>query len=324
MSARSHMTGNRRKKGKSGTRHRVTRAERKKILRNRILAGAVIGFTAVFVAIAAFGSHAAQDDQVSQRIFSTSYSMSDLYNNYNSADFVLDGQKMSYTDSGQYTYRLGIDVSEHNGTVDWEAVRNAGYEFAYLRIGYRGYGSDGSLVEDATFETNYEGARKAGLDVGVYFYSQAVNETEAEEEAQFVVNILNGRHLDLPAAIDMETVEDGAARTDGVSGDQFTQNIKAFSLDVADAGYEPMLYTNLHWETFTLDMTKLYDLPVWFSNYSTAPGTPYKFRVWQYSNTGTVDGVSGSVDLDIEMTPVDASESSAGSVSGSAGSTFLF
>ena len=129
-----------------------------------------------------------------------------------------------------------------------------------------------------------------------------------------MANTLNGRHLDLPAAIDMETVEDGAARTDGVSGDQFTQNIKAFSLSIADAGYEPMLYTNLHWESFTLDMTKLYNLPVWFSNYSETPGTPYKFKVWQYSNTGTVDGISGDVDLDIEMTPTDASESSAGSV----------
>ena len=308
------MTGKRRNKGKSGGRHRVTRAERKKILRNRILASIVIAFTAVCVAIVAFGNRAAEDNQVSERIFSTSYSMSDLYNDYNSAAFVKDGQKMTYTDGDHYSYRLGIDVSEHNGTVDWEAVRNAGYEFTYLRIGYRGYGSDGSLVEDATFETNYEGARRAGLDVGVYFYSQAVNEEEAKEEAQFVANTLNGRHLDLPAAIDMETVEDGAARTDGVSGDQFTQNIKAFSLSIADAGYEPMLYTNLHWESFTLDMTKLYNLPVWFSNYSETPGTPYKFKVWQYSNTGTVDGISGDVDLDIEMTPTDASESSAGSV----------
>ena len=318
------MAANRKKRGRNGARHRVTRAERKKILRNRIFAGIVVAFTAAFVAIAAFGSHAAEDNQVSERLFSTSYSMSDMYNDYNSADFALDGQKMTYTDSDHYSSRIGIDVSEHNGEVDWEAVRNAGYEFAYLRIGYRGYGSDGSLVEDAMFETNYEGARKAGLDVGVYFYSQAIDEAEAEEEAKFVTDTLNGRHLDLPAAIDMETVEEGAARTDGVSGDQFTQNIKAFSLAIVDAGYEPMLYTNLHWESFTLDMTKLYDLPVWFSNYSATPGTPYKFRVWQYSNTGTVDGVSGSVDLDIEMTPTDGSEASAGAAVGSSGSAALF
>ncbi|MCC6093885.1 MAG: glycoside hydrolase family 25 protein [Eubacterium sp.] len=274
------------------------------MLRNRILAAVLIAATAVFVTIASCGSYSSKKNDTSGRLFSTSYSMSELYNTYNNDAFVLDGQSMTYTDTNHYTSRLGIDVSEHNGEVDWEAVRSAGYTFAFIRIGYRGYGDDGTLVEDSMFEENYKAARKAGLEVGVYFYSQAVNESEAEEEAKFVTDTLQGRMLDLPVAMDMETVEEGTARTDGVTGAQFTQNIRTFCTYISKEGYEPMLYTNLHWETFTLDMTQLYNLPVWFSNYSATPDSTYKFEIWQYSNTGTVDGVSGSVDLDIELIPV--------------------
>lgn len=228
-------------------------------------------------------------------------SSTNLYNNYQASAFVLDNERMVYNDPS-YSFSTGIDVSEHNGDIDWNKVKADGIDFVFLRIGYRGYGDEGTLQEDANFETNYKNAKKAGLKIGVYFFSQAVNETEAEEEADFVLKELNGKSLDLPIAYDVESISDDTARTDNVTGDQFTSNIQAFSLKIADAGYTPLLYVNLHWELFTLDMSRLENLPIWYSAYETTPSTSYRFDYWQYSNTGTVDGIEGDVDMNIALT----------------------
>jgi GH25 family lysozyme M1 (1,4-beta-N-acetylmuramidase) len=237
-------------------------------------------------------------------LFSSSYETGELYNYYEPRYFERDGEKMKYTDEENYDYRLGIDVSEHNGdSIDWKKVRKDGYSFVFLRIGYRGYSEEGKLKEDPTFEKNYKAARKAGLDVGVYFFSQALDADEAREEAAFVLEKLDGRELQMPVVYDVEDIENESARADSVSSGQHTENVREFSLAIARGGYNPMLYINLMWQTFRINMRNLYDLPVWYSGYADKPQTTYDFSVWQYSNTGKVDGISGNVDLNIEMIP---------------------
>ena len=221
-------------------------------------------------------------------------------NPYDNALFVKNENKMSYEDK-KYTSRLGVDVSVFQGDIDWEQVKAAGYEFAILRIGYRGYGEEGTLNADEKFEQNLENARKAGIDVGVYFFSQAVNEEEAKEEADFVLEHLKGQELQMPVVYDPEHILEDEARTDGVTGEQFTQNAKVFCKAIEEAGYDAMIYSNMLWEAYELDLEKLSDYPVWYADYEELPQTPYRFSMWQYSSTGSVPGIEGNVDLNIQL-----------------------
>lgn len=219
---------------------------------------------------------------------------------YDLNKFIHDGSKLSYDDE-KYTYRLGIDVSHHQGNIDFSKVKAAGYDFVILRIGYRGYGKAGTINADKKFSEYYKQAKAAGLDVGVYFFAQAINETEAEEEADFVINTLNGYDLDLPVVYDPESILDDVARTDNVSGEQFTKNTLCFCQKISNAGFDPMVYSNMLWEAFEFDMRQISNYPIWYADYEALPQTPYQFTYWQYSNEGKVDGVSGVVDVDIEL-----------------------
>lgn len=208
---------------------------------------------------------------------------------------------IKYTGDKRYSIRRGVDVSEYQGTVDWERVKAAGYEFAMLRIGYRGYGTVGSLYVDAMFHENIVGAKAAGFDVGVYIFSQAVNEEETLEEAAFVLENLNGYELELPVVFDPERIRDDTARTDEVTGKQFTKNAVLFCEKIKEAGCQPMVYTNLVWEAFEFDMRELANYPIWYADYEPAPQTPYQFTFWQYSEKGQVDGIEGAVDLNVQF-----------------------
>jgi len=215
--------------------------------------------------------------------------------------FVHDGDKLLYQGDERYTYRLGIDVSHHQGDIDWIKVREAGYEFAFLRIGYRGYGNEGKLCPDTKFRQNAEQALAAGIDIGVYFFAQAVNEEEAKEEAEYVLSLLDGMELQLPVVYDPESILDAPARTDDVSGEQFTKNTRVFADTIREHGYEPMIYSNMLWEAYEFDLQQLSDLDIWYADYEPLPQTPYHFTYWQYTNEGHVSGVRGSVDLDIQL-----------------------
>ena len=136
-------------------------------------------------------------------------------NEYDNGSFTRDGQILSYEDDG-YTSRFGVDVSRHQGAIDWKKAREAGVTFAFIRIGYRGYGKEGTLNLDQRFEENIVNAQKEGIDVGVYFFSQAINEEEAREEAEFVLDALEGYELQLPVVYDPESILDAKARTDDV------------------------------------------------------------------------------------------------------------
>lgn len=215
--------------------------------------------------------------------------------------FVHDGDRLSYNGDERYSYRLGIDVSYHNGEIDWEKVKAEGYEFAFLRIGYRGYGKEGRICLDKQFYNYIQNARAAGLDIGVYFFSQAVSEEEAAQEAAFVLQTLDGIKLQLPVVYDPESILDAEARTDHVTGSQFTKNTIVFCEQIEKAGYQPMIYSNMLWEAYQFDLEKLAKYPVWYADYESLPQTPYAFDYWQYSNEGMVDGIAGAVDLDIQF-----------------------
>ncbi len=207
-------------------------------------------------------------------------------------------ERLTYEDDN-YTSMVGVDVSHHQGEIDWESVKADGIEFVFIRIGFRGYGEAGNLKPDENALTYLSEAKDAGLKVGVYFYSQAINETEATEEAEFVLQRLNGIKLDLPVVYDPEHVLDDVARTDDVTGEQFTKNTIAFITAISDGGYQPAIYANMKWEAFELDLSQFGDTPIWYADYEAWPQSPYDFSIWQYSNTGRVAGISGDVDLDL-------------------------
>ncbi len=213
---------------------------------------------------------------------------------------VNDGQNISF-DSGEYTIRKGIDISYHQGTVDFDKVKADGYDFVIVRVAYRGYGKTGSLNEDKMFREYIKKARAAGLDVGVYIFSQAINETEALEEAELVLKLIDGYDLQLPVVYDPEFIRDDVARTDDISGEQFTANTIAFCEKIKEAGYEPMIYSNMIWEGEVFTMSQLQDYRFWYADYELTPQTPYAFDFWQYSSTGSVDGISGVTDLNVQF-----------------------
>ena len=212
---------------------------------------------------------------------------------------------ISYEGDENYRIRHGVDVSKWQGNIDWNKVKAAGYDFAIIRLGYRGYSEAGGLELDSKFYQNLQGAQAAGLDVGVYFFSQAINETEALEEANFVLEALEGYSLQLPIVYDPELIRDMDARTDNVTGEQFTKNTIVFCEAIIEAGFKSMIYSNMIWEAFLFDMEELQIYPFWYADYESVPQTPYNFVMWQYTETGRVDGISEMVDLNIMFEPIE-------------------
>lgn len=204
-----------------------------------------------------------------------------------------------------YSIRRGIDVYYRNGIIDWKKVKKAGIDFAFIRLGYRGYARRGRLLVDKYFYRNIRGARKAGIDVGVYFFSQAINQREALQEANLVIKTLHGIKLDLPVVYDPERILKPGARTNGVSGKQFTKNTLTFCRKIEKAGYSAMIYSNMYWMAYRFDMKKLSKYSFWYADYRKKPQTPYDFSFWQYSANGRVAGVPARVDLDVQFIPRD-------------------
>ncbi len=213
--------------------------------------------------------------------------------------FVRDGRgRVSYTDSTVSAY-TGIDVSVFQGDIDWNAVKNDGIDFVMLRVGYRGYGTKGIIGEDANFKKNYEGAKEAGLKVGAYFFSQALNEKEAAEEANFVLDTVKDYPLDYPIAFDWEFVRNDEARTNGMSSESITACAKSFCEVIAQAGYTPLIYFNRETGYFSYDLTLVKDIGFWLAEYYDTPSFYYNYKMWQYSESGSVDGINGEVDMNI-------------------------
>lgn len=198
------------------------------------------------------------------------------------------------------TSRIGIDVSEFQGEdIDWKQVRESGIEFVIIRLGYRAYGETGELVLDDMFDRNMQGALDAGLDVGVYFFSQAITPGEAVEEAEFVLEHVRGYEIDGPIVYDTEEIKGDTARTDNNTRQEFTNYCKVFCDTIEQAGYDPMIYANMKWMAFTLDMEQLADYDFWYADYHDVPQCPYEYEIWQYSENGAVPGINANVDLNV-------------------------
>ena len=207
------------------------------------------------------------------------------------------------------TARLGIDVSEFQGEeIDWKQVKESGVEFVIIRLGYRAYGESGELVLDAMYEQNIKGALETGLDVGVYFFSQAVSAAEAVEEAEFVLDHLSPYEITGPVVYDTEEIKWDTARTDNNTKQEFTNFCKVFCDTVEHAGYESMIYSNMKWMAFTLDMSELSEYDFWYADYHEIPQCPYDYKIWQYSEEGAVPGINANVDLNLWFEKEDKSK----------------
>ena len=195
------------------------------------------------------------------------------------------------------TSRFGIDVSKWNGDIDWDKVKADGVEFVMIRCGYRGT-TMGSLIEDPNFLVNIRGAKAAGLDVGVYFFTQAINEVEAVEEASMVIALCEGYELDYPVMIDSEGAG-GNGRADSLDVETRTKVCKAFCETIENAGYEAGVYASRSWYNANLEVNKLEKYRIWLAEYRSTPLYSGYYDMWQYTSKGKVDGIEGNVDLNI-------------------------
>ena len=205
----------------------------------------------------------------------------------------------SYEDEEYYS-TLGVDVSSYQGDIDWQKVKESGVDFAYIRVGYRGY-KEGTLNKDELFEKNVRAAKKAGLKVGVYFFSQAVSQVEAIDEAYFVRNAIRGLDIDLPIAYDLEDIDYDQSRIDELTNDEKTLCALSFAAKIEEFGYKPMIYTNLEWSIFHYDLSQIMNYDIWFAQYNKLPYFDYAFKVWQYTDHGVIPGISEPVDLNIML-----------------------
>ena len=194
----------------------------------------------------------------------------------------------------------GVDVSAFQGNINWSKVRASGIEFAIIRLGYRGYGS-GKLVEDEYAKQNLSGAKAAGLKIGAYFFSQALNTKEVDEEIQFMLKILGDKSLDMPIILDWEIPAEDARTAGKMDARSLTDIQLHFCQVMTEKGYKPMVYFNWHQSENLYYLSELEDYPFWLALYQDRMTYPWRVEMWQYSDKGTVPGISGPVDLNVYM-----------------------
>jgi len=219
---------------------------------------------------------------------------------YDFTRLVCQSDIMKYYVDGRQTSYVGVDISKYQDYVDFVKLKKAGINFVMIRVGARGYGS-GQLVLDDYFADNIRRASDAGLQIGVYFYSQAVTEDEAVEEANMVLENIKDYSVEYPVAYDMEFVANDDARIDGLSRTDKTVIAKAFLDTIENAGYNPVIYGNKEWLIKEIDMSKLTAYDVWLSQIADVPDYPYKFTMWQYKDDASIDGIAGYANLNISF-----------------------
>ena len=213
---------------------------------------------------------------------------------------IADGE-YQYIKDGAVASRKGIDVSKYQESINWQKVAADGVEYAFVRVGCRGYGSSGTLIKDEKFHTNVKGALGQNIDVGAYFFTQALTVKEAEEEAELVIKELDGYNITYPVAIDVERVDGQKARQDALSVEERTEVCIAFCERIKEAGYTPMVYGDL--ETFSelLNVEALAAYDFWICETDGEMTFPYEFAVWQYSHEGRVSGIKGDTSISISL-----------------------
>ena len=193
----------------------------------------------------------------------------------------------------------GIDVSAYQGEIDWKKVKASGIDFAIIRLGYRGYES-GKLVEDKYAQDNLAGAAEAGIKVGAYFFSQALNNKEVDEEIDFMLKILGDTQLDMPIVLDWE-IPASSARTARMDARTLTNLQLHFCKLMEQKGYQPMVYFNWHQSEHLYYLSELEEFPFWLALYQDRMTFPWKVEMWQYTSSGRVPGIAGDVDINVYM-----------------------
>lgn len=220
---------------------------------------------------------------------------------YKEEQFVLNEDEIvEYIENGEVLSKKGIDVSKYQSDINWKKVAGDGVEYAFIRLGIRG-STEGKLVLDDKYEDNIEGALENDIDVGVYFFTQALTKEEAVEEAEFVLEHIKDYDVNYPIVLDVEEITTKNARTQEMTKQEWTDVCIAFCERIKQAGYTPMIYGNLKTFMLMLDMEQLEEYEKWFAYYNTPLYFPYEFSVWQYTSTGSVSGIKGDVDLNVSM-----------------------
>lgn len=217
-------------------------------------------------------------------------------NPYGPEDFGYDGDYLTCLSGSS---RLGIDVSYCQPEIDWQQVADAGVEFVMIRLGWRG-SEQGMIFEDEYVRQHYEGAKAAGLAVGGYFFSQAINNQEAAEEAMFVVDMIRDWEMDMPIVFDWEYIDENA-RTANMDARTLTDCTRTFCEVIRQAGYQPMIYFNWYQGRDLLYLEELTEFDFWLAMYGTEMDYPYQVDMWQYSCTGSVPGIPVDVDLNLAL-----------------------
>lgn len=216
---------------------------------------------------------------------------------------LLESGEIQYMSGDQVISHKGIDVSRHQGNIDWEKVAQDGVEFAFVRVAYRGYGT-GKMEEDSYFDQNVQGAQAAGIKTGVYIYSQAITEEEVLEEANLVLQKVAPYQLECPIVFDVELVSGANGRMNNITPEERTNLALLFCQTIEAAGYKPMIYHNTEMGALKMDVSALEDYDKWFASYSETLYYPYEYKVWQYTPHGKVAGISSEVDLNICIDPI--------------------
>lgn len=216
---------------------------------------------------------------------------------------LLESGEIQYMSGDQVISHKGIDVSRHQGNIDWEKVAQDGVEFAFIRVAYRGYGT-GKIEEDSYFDQNVQGAQAAGIKTGVYIYSQAITEEEILEEADLVLQKVAPYQLECPIVFDVELVSGANGRMNNLTQEERTNLALLFCQTIEAAGYKPMIYHNTEMGALKIDMAALENYDKWFASYSETLYYPYEYKVWQYTPHGKVAGISSEVDLNICIEPI--------------------
>lgn len=237
-----------------------------------------------------------------------------IYRNYNinlpsplkniqKHDYQFDKLKLV---NNYYTYEddkylgiLGIDVSGHNGNIDWLKVKESGIKFVYLRVGFRGYGNEGHIIKDELFENYYQDAKKVGLKIGVYFFSQAISHLEAMEEAFFTLKQIQHKQIDLPIAYDLEDIDYDKARIDVASEKRRTECALVFCQKIKENNKQALIYANKYWLNNVYNPNLILNYPLWYAQYDSLPDSDYPFFIWQYSDKGKVEGIDKETDLNL-------------------------
>lgn len=227
---------------------------------------------------------------------------------YNFDNLKNEQGRFSYYEEGNLVSQTAVDVSDLQGKIDWERVSEDGIDFAMIRLGRRGY-TEGNIYLDNYYYENVSGVQSEGMPFGVYFFSQAITEDEAIEEANFVIKHLSGSGISYPVVFDHEPVESADGRANNLSKNELTHITKAFCQKIEDAGYTPMIYGNA-FDMERLNLNDLKGIDVWYAEYeSSQPTGQFDFAMWQYSSTANVSGINTQADLSILFKPLDSARS---------------